>query len=193
MITPAYTVMGPDLTVDVLGAVRDFVKTYAYPAITEANIYQDVAPSGDSNEFCVVSALAAQRRGTTLERFVNTGAEDEAPEKIEYRTLYDCQVQVDCYSDDDSAWRRAHTLETLARSSAGAAFFADYGIGCHYADDIKKMTSANASGGALHCYTLTLHLSYWGGVDVGTAWFTDITLKQVEDADMYHPPRTGEE
>ena len=192
MITPAYVPTGPDATPDIYGAVYDFVKAFAYQDVPGVNIYRDASnaatrPKG-SNEFCIISVLGSTRHGTTVERFINTGADDPDPEKIALRTMYDCMVQIDFYSDDEAGRRRAHTIETLARSTVGPAFFRTYNIGCNYADDVRELNYTDESRRMVHRYMVTLHLSYWGGIDIGTAWFIDTKLNRVEDVDAHHHP-----
>ena len=193
MLTPAYVPAGPDATPDIYGAVYDFVERWAYPGLESPCIFRDASndaarPAG-SNEFAIISVLGSTRRGTTIERFNNTNAPDENPEQIQLRTLYDCLVQIDLYSDDDEARRRAHTLETMARTSVGVNFFKKpYGIGCNYADDVRELSCTDESRRMVHRYMVTLHLTYWGGVDIGSAWFKDATLNRVEDVDAHHPP-----
>jgi hypothetical protein len=195
MIRPVYVPQGPDTMPDIYGACYDFVKAFAFPGVDGACIFEDASndasrPKG-SNEFAIISILGGVRRGTTVERFINTGADDDKSEKLELRTLYEALVQVDLYSDSKDARRRAHTMETLARSSVGVSFFGPYGIGCNYADDVRELTYTDEQRRIVHRYMVTLHLSFWGGVDVGTAWFTDAKLNRVEDVDAYHKP-TGE-
>jgi hypothetical protein len=185
MIHPAYVPAGPDAMPDIYGACYDFVKAFAFPGVDGAHIFEDASNDAtrpkDSNEFAVISILGGTRRGTTIERFVNTGAADDEPEKLQLRTLYETLVQIDLYSDSKDARRRAYTLETLARSGVGVNFFKPYGIGCHYADDVRELSYSDEHERLVHRYMVTLRLSFWGGVDVGTAWFTGVKLNRVED------------
>jgi hypothetical protein len=70
----------------------------------------------------------------------------------------------------------------------GVNFFKAYGIGCNYADDIRELTYNDEHKQIVHRYMVTLRLTFWGGVDVGTAWFTGAEINRVEDVDAFHPP-----
>lgn len=97
-------------------------------------------------------------------------------------------MQVDCYSKDPKTARsRAQALEHAARSSVGIRRFADMGIGCNFASDIRDMTAVDTSSQFLPRWTFELQLSYTLAIEYAERTFTDCPSLYIENVDAHHP------
>lgn len=125
-------------------ACRDFVLAYALPQLSPANVIQGwqnraALPAG-TNGYAVISILFDTQRGTTVETYAADNPDPAADGVLSVKGLVELHVQVDFCSEDDTARQRARRLATVTRSSIGASFFNDRGMGALYADGVRDLT-----------------------------------------------------
>lgn len=195
MLTPAYIPQASSPHPDVYRAVYDFVQIFSFTGtvtIAADNIYRGwenrSALPATSNEYAVITITDAIRRGTTTEMMPGTGVADDQPELYQLRTYYELTAQIDVCSDTDAARQRAYSLENAFRSLVGVDFFRKYGITAQWCNSVREMVFTDESSQFVKRYMLELHLAYWAGIDVGSAWFIDVAIERVEDVDAHHKP-----
>ena len=181
---------------DIYKAVYEFIEQYGVPAMADApetgRIFRGwanraVLPS--DNEYAVMTILNHTRRGTTIESFDATDkAWDEDGDNTAYE-LIECEVQIDFCSDASSgnARRRAQAIETVARSSIGPAFFADYNIGCLYATAARDLSFVGDASQYVSRWMTTLRLTYVTAVSAELPWFDRVNV-WLENVDVDHKP-----
>jgi hypothetical protein len=176
---------------DVFGAVFDFVKTYALPALPPENIFRHgqnrtyLPP--DSNEFAAMTVISHERRGWNVEDYDSTA---ENPEGVLTSSeLILCRVQVDFYSDDDNSARlRAQMIETACGSSAAAQFFGQHGMSCNFANNARHMGVVDGSRQFVDRWIVELNVSFVSAFSVELPWFSAANV-HIENVDVHHPPR----
>lgn len=195
-LTPAYIPQAPTELDNVYTAFKAYVLGYGLPPMDGSNIFYGnqnrVALPVNTNEYAVITILWSVRTGTTTEQMPGTGVADDSPELYSLRTYYESRVQVDLCSDDPY-WpvQRAQALETAFRSSVGVNFFKGYGISALNADSnqLQEDTFVNDSSQYVYRQIVTFNIGYWKGIDIGSAWFTDVTIDKIHDVDAFYPPQ----
>ena len=171
-------------------AVRQFVATYALPALPVAHIVQGwqnraSLPPG-TNDYAVMSILFDAQHGTTVETFEATNPDKTADGVMTLKSLIELHIQVDFCSEDDAARQRARRLAVVTRSPVGVQFFGDYGMSALYADDVRDLSFIGDAKQFVRRYMTTLHLAITEGVTVEFPYFDTAELDRVEDVGAHH-------
>lgn len=175
---------------DLYGAVYAFLAGCCTPALDPQNIIRGwenrVSLPPGTEEYAVMTIVKHQRHGTTVE------GEGTEPGTLELRELVEVTVRLDFCSAGDNARRRAQTVETLARSPAGANWFRRrHGLGCLYADAPADRSFAGTGEQFVRRWTTALHLTHWRVLALREDFFTTARLTRLENVDVHHPPVTG--
>lgn len=195
MLTPAYIPKSGSTSPDVYLALYEFVAAFSYAGnelIPPENIFNGwqnrMALPPVSNEYAIITVGNSIRTGTTTEVLPGTGAAPEEPELYQLRTYYSVMAQVDVYSDTDAARVRAYSLETVFRSLVGVDFLKKFGVTAQWCNTVREMVEVDEARQFVKRYMLELHLSYWAGVDVDSAWLDAVKIERLEDVDAFHKP-----
>lgn len=170
-----------------LNALIAFCYQYASPKIIDENHVLDGFGKNrslppDSNDYCIVTPIVQTRSGTTVEEW------DKVEDVQVLKEYVELDVQIDCYSTNNfDAMDRAQTYETIARSSAGVAFFNQFDMDCLYADGLRNLSSIIDDPCYVSRWTLTLHLGYWKQVRLGQDFFTSAQVN-VDVVDVRFKP-----
>lgn len=186
---------------DVYKAVKAFIAQYGLPAMPPATpkipsrIYQgwvNRAALPPDNEYAVMSIISHFRRGTNVETFDASQAAIDEDGVLTTSELILCDVQIDFCSDPhtgrDFARRRAQSIETVARSSLGPQFFAQYDMGCLYATDARDLSFVGDAEQYVSRWMTTIRLSFVTAVSAELPWFDAVNLKRLENVDVHHKP-----
>ena len=202
MMNPKYVNPHPVPAPDIYGAVYDFVKTYAFPALPPENIYRawqhQAGQPPEASEYAIIAVLESAQRGTNVATLLDTGAGEDEPEIYQTRAYHECRVQVEFASDSDLGYRRAASLSAAASSNLGVAFFKDYGLTAQYAGPVEDASLNDESNQCANLYRVYLSLAYWAGVDVGSAWLSfdgqsaGIVIKRVTGKTSHPGPDRGD-
>ena len=141
---------------DIFEATRQFVLTYALPALEPAHVFQGwrnrVSLPAKTNEYAVISILYNVTHGTATEIY------DPEEEKLNLASLAEIVVQVDFCSDGDNARQRAGLLAMVARTSVGVLFMNQFGLSILYADDARDLSFVGDANQFVRRYMTSLHL-----------------------------------
>ena len=94
----------------------------------------------------------------------------------------------DPHTGRDFARRRAQSIETVARSSLGPQFFAQYDMGCLYATDARDLSFVGDAEQYVSRWMTTIRLSFVTAVSAELPWFDAVNLKRLENVDVHHKP-----
>jgi hypothetical protein len=177
---------------DIYAACREFVLSYALPALDPDKVIQGwqnraVLPP-ESNDYAVISIVWDSQRGTALETF---RADDPDPTQsglITLKALFEVQAQVDICAENDTARQRARHLALAARSGLGVQFFNERGLSILYADDVRDLSFVGEARQFVRRYMTTLHLSAWTGIRAEYDYFDGVRVSRVENVDTQHKP-----
>lgn len=178
---------------DLYLATYEFLTLYALPDYPAGNIYRGyqnraALPAG-SNEYAIMQITGQYRRGTNVDSYSAEGMAQDEDGTLTTRELVECDMQLDFYSDSDSARLRAQTVETLARSGLASQFFTQsFDVGCLYAGDLRDLSGITDADQYVQRFSVTLRLCCWVGVNVKIPWF-DAVAVGVKDVDVYYPPK----
>ena len=178
---------------DIYEAVSEFVLSYALPGLEPPAVMQErqnaplllLLPYPDD---CVVmSIIEAVQHGSTIESFTEDYSGPEQPGELCLKGLFKVGVRVDFYGSDDSARQRAQRLAVLARSGAGQQFFKEHGMSSLYAGDVLEKNLTDKEVEYARCYSVTLHLSAWAGVNIEFDYFDKASISRLQNVDASHP------
>lgn len=180
----------PLMEADVYAACRDFVLTYALPALEPENVIQGwqnraALPAG-SEEYAVISVISATQRGTTVETFRADDPSTTPPGLLYIQGLIEVYVQVEFCGDSDLARQRAQRCAVVARSSVGVELFTRYGMSILYADEVREHCFKGDAGQFVRRYATTLHVSLWSGDSVEMPYFNQASVSRLENVDAHH-------
>ena len=155
-------------------AMYAFLTEFSTPELDLEHIMNgfenDVTLPPDGNDFAVFRPLSVRRRGTNSETY------EKDPDGRDIMTVGSYQemlIQVDFYSKNwRDAQRRAQTIECVARSSYGPAFFNQFGLDCLYADEAQNLTAVMDSRKFVSRWSLILHVGHWKRVEIPQDFFT---------------------
>lgn len=184
------------MAIDILGAVYDFVQTYAWqPSDERSKQYTDeqivrgiqnaaVLPH-DTVEFCVLTLTQTIRHGTNVERYaVQVGEGEEPTYKDQYREKLEHIIQIDfCsaepYQDQEVTAERASIIEMLSRSHIATSFFkTKYNtLNCLYSEDVQNMTRWDDTKNYTSRFSVRLHLEEILLREITSEYFTQIDVK----------------
>ncbi|MDR1396863.1 MAG: hypothetical protein LBJ14_03950 [Desulfarculales bacterium] len=181
----------PLIEPDVYEACREFVLTYALPALTPDTVIQDwrkhISLPPETDDYAVISILFDSQHGTAVETFIAPEPDKNKPGILTVQALVEVRVQIDFCSEDDKARQRARRLGIVAGSSIGAQFFNERGMSALYAGDVRELSFTGAANQFVKRYAITLHLSLNEGITVEYPYFDSAKASRVEDADAHHP------
>lgn len=198
---------------DIYAAVKAFVLAYALPQLPAEAVYQGwqnraALPAG-SNEYAVMSILWQRPVGTTVSMFATLAnsakGSRQAPQgAIEYQALTEVAVQVDFYSEGDTARQRAANLQMMAKTAPAVELFSRFGLSSLYADDVRDLSFVGDAQQFVRRASVTLHLSTpltisgdetgggggpGAGLSIPTQYFDQARLSGLENVDAHHPEK----
>lgn len=174
----------PDASLDVLGAVHDFLQARLSPQPEHiVRGWQNRAALPDASAYVVLTLINASRRGTN----VHDWKPSEAALIQNARMLVAYDVQVDfCGLDEAAVSAQAAQLVLFGRDAAGVLFFQPYGLSCLYADDPRSLPFGDDLDQWKVRYAVTLHLSAWIDAAIPLEAFRSVNLS-LENVDVHHP------
>ena len=159
------------MATDILGAVYDYIKTYAWDANDpDCPQYRDdqiirgglneMAVTKDKMEMCIVYHQHVTRHGTNHYRYRNQGT-DGAQFVQGTSELVEHLIQVDMVSAEpvvaqEVTAKRAQAIEMLSRSPIGTAFFKSRALNLIGAEDVTVINQWDETKNYLCRYTLHL-------------------------------------
>lgn len=127
-----------------------------------------------TNEYAVLTLINRERVGTNA-RLYTQPVNNADNGKMTEKTLWDAQFQVSFFSEQYLAEQRAESFKTFFRGFMGATFFAQYGIGTGYCDEIILMEVEDGGKMQLQHAALRLHVQYWSGIQADLLFIPTIS------------------
>ena len=177
---------------DVMDAVYDFIKTYAYDAndeslpqyaddqIIRAGLNEASAPKAKT-EMCIIIHLGTIRHGTNHYQLHNPQSDtlrESTSELIEH------MVQVDMLSAEPLirqavTARRAQLVEMIARSPMAVDFFKSKGFNILFAEDVTVINQWDDTKNYTARYSVKLRLEEVVTYTINSDYFTKVKVKSV--------------
>lgn len=177
---------------DVMTAVYDFIKAYAYDPddadipqyaddqIIRAGLNESAAPKANT-EMCIIMHLGTFRHGTNHYRMQNIGTDalrTQVSEKVEHL------IQVDMLSAEPLVQqavtaKRAQIVEMLSRSPIAADFFKINGFNVLYAEDVTVINQWDDTKNYTARYSVKLRLEEVVTYAANSDYFTRVKVKSV--------------
>jgi hypothetical protein len=148
-----------------------------------------MALPAETNDYAVVSLLAARQHGTPVELFEAPDPDRTAPGQLTVTGILEISAQVDFCAEDDIARQRAERLALTARSSVGVDFLNQYGFSPLFAEDPRDISFVGDARQFIRRWMVTVHLCGSGaGLLVDVSWFDRAAVSRIENVDVHHPP-----
>ena len=189
------------MATDILGAVYDYIKTYAWDATDpDCPQYRDdqiirgglneMAVTKDKMEMCIIYHQHTTRHGTNHYRYLNQGIDDAqfvqgTSEVVEHLIQVD-MVSAEPVVRQEVTAKRAQAIEMLSRSPIGTAFFKSRDLNLISAEDVTVINQWDETKNYLCRYTLKLHLEQRFEISTPIDYFNKVRVKSVRA----HTPET---
>lgn len=167
--------------------VEKYILSFSCPELKDDGLHvipgyvNDQTLPADGGDFCVYAPTAFIRRGTDIEGWRKTAAEDA----VDYSEYFESIWQIDCYSASPvRAMNRAAGLETLVRTEAAVQLLSPYGLSPLYGEGLTNLTGVLDSGKYVGRWQLLARFGFWKKLSVEFPYFNavDVRLVNVDDA-----------
>lgn len=178
----------PIITPDIYKAFFEYVSIFATPVLDQDNIiigWQNrMYLPENTNEYAVITVVDTKRRGTNVHEWYDdvTLPNDTIVKEME---LVQSGIQIDFCSDNDTAEKRAKSIELFTRSEFGVKFFKTYNIAPLYADGTRDISFVDQSQQYVRRFMTTVYVSYWVNSTFKIASFDNADLF-FENVDVEH-------
>lgn len=190
------------MAVDILAAVYEFVKAYAYnpedadskqlaaDQIIRAGL-NDAPVVSTSTELCIIAHVSTIRRGTNHYQYEYT--EDPGTFKERASEMLEHIISIDFLSAEpmqrqEITAERAQIIELLARSPTAVKFFTKWGLSSLFAENVTNVTGWDETKNYTARYNVQLHLGQRFNVATDADFFTRVNVRSVNA----HTPETRE-
>ena len=190
------------MAVDILAAVYEFVKAYAYnpedansKQLTAEQIIRaglnDAPVVSTSTELCIIAHVSTIRHGTNHYQYEYT--EDPGTFKERASEMLEHVISIDFLSAEpmqrqEITAERAQIIELLARSPTAVKFFNRYGLSSLFAENVTNVTGWDETKNYTARYNVQLHLGQRFNVATDADFFTRVNVRSVNA----HTPETRE-
>ena len=167
--------------------VEKYILSFSCPELKDDGLHvipgyvNDQTLPADGGDFCVYAPTAFIRRGTDIEGWRKTAAEDA----VDYSEYFESVWQIDCYSASPvRAMNRAAGLETLVRTEAAVQLLSPYGLSPLYGEGLTNLTGVLDSGKYVGRWQLLARFGFWKKLSVEFPYFNavDVCLVNVDAA-----------
>ncbi len=178
------------MAVDILAAVYEFVKAYAYnpedadsKQLTADQIIRaglnDAPVVSTSTELCIIAHVSTIRHGTNHYQYEY----DQSQESYKERAS-----EAEPMQKQEITAERAQIIELLARSPTAVKFFAKYSLSSLFAENVTNVTGWDETKNYTARYNVQLHLGQRFNVATDADFFTRVNVRSVKA----HTPETRE-
>lgn len=191
------------MAVDILAAVYEFVKAYAYnpedadsKQLTTDQIIRaglnDAPVVSTSTELCIIAHVSTIRHGTNHYQYEyknqpRESYKERASEMLEHIVSIDfCSAEP--MQKQEITAERAQIIELLARSPTAVKFFAKYGLSSLFAENVTNITGWDETKNYTARYNVKLHIGQRFNVATDADFFTRVNVRSVKA----HTPETRE-
>ena len=170
--------------------VEKYILSFSCPELKDDGLHvipgyvNDQTLPADGGDFCVYAPTAFIRRGTDIEGWRKTAAEDA----VDYSEYFESVWQIDCYSASPvRAMNRAAGLETLVRTEAAVQLLSPYGLSPLYGEGLTNLTGVLDSGKYVGRWQLLARFGFWKKLSVEFPYFNAVDVRLV-NVDAAFPP-----
>lgn len=170
--------------------VEKYILSFSCPELKDDGLHvipgyvNDQTLPADGGDFCVYAPTAFIRRGTDIEGWRKTAAEDA----VDYSEYFESVWQIDCYSASPvRAMNRAAGLETLVRTEASVQLLSPYGLSPLYGEGLTNLTGVLDSGKYVGRWQLLARFGFWKKLSVEFPYFNAVDVRLV-NVDAAFPP-----
>lgn len=170
--------------------VEKYILSFSCPELKDDGLHvipgyvNDQTLPADGGDFCVYAPTAFIRRGTDIEGWRKTAAEDA----VDYSEYFESIWQIDCYSASPvRAMNRAAGLETLVRTEAAVQLLSPYGLSPLYGEGLTNLTGVLDSGKYVGRWQLLARFGFWKKLSVEFPYFNAVGVRLV-NVDAAFPP-----
>ena len=170
--------------------VEKYILSFSCPELKDDGLHvipgyvNDQTLPADGGDFCVYAPTAFIRRGTDIEGWRKTAAEDA----VDYSEYFESLWQIDCYSASPvRAMNRAAGLETLVRTEAAVQLLSPYGLSPLYGEGLTNLTGVLDSGKYVGRWQLLARFGFWKKLSVEFPYFNAVDVRLV-NVDAAFPP-----
>ncbi len=170
--------------------VEKYILSFSCPELKDDGLHvipgyvNDQTLPADGGDFCVYAPTAFIRRGTDIEGWRKTAAEDA----VDYSEYFESIWQIDCYSASPvRAMNRAAGLETLVRTEAAVQLLSPYGLSPLYGEGLTNLTGVLDSGKYVGRWQLLARFGFWKKLSVEFPYFNAVDVRLV-NVDAAFPP-----
>lgn len=170
--------------------VEKYILSFSCPELKDDGLHvipgyvNDQTLPADGGDFCVYAPTAFIRRGTDIEGWRKTAAEDA----VDYSEYFESIWQIDCYSASlVRAMNRAAGLETLVRTEAAVRLLSPYGLSPLYGEGLTNLTGVLDSGKYVGRWQLLARFGFWKKLSVEFPYFNAVDVRLV-NVDAAFPP-----
>lgn len=170
--------------------VEKYILSFSCPELKDDGLHvipgyvNDQTLPADGGDFCVYAPTAFIRRGTDIEGWRKTAAEDA----VDYSEYFESVWQIDCYSASPvRAMNRAAGLETLVRTEAAVQLLSPYALSPLYGEGLTNLTGVLDSGKYVGRWQLLARFGFWKKLSVEFPYFNAVDVRLV-NVDAAFPP-----
>lgn len=170
--------------------VEKYILSFSCPELKDDGLHvipgyvNDQTLPADGGDFCVYAPTAFIQRGTDIEGWRKTAAEDA----VDYSEYFESIWQIDCYSASPvRAMNRAAGLETLVRTEAAVQLLSPYGLSPLYGEGLTNLTGVLDSGKYVGRWQLLARFGFWKKLSVEFPYFNAVDVRLV-NVDAAFPP-----
>lgn len=182
------------MAVDILAAVYEFVKAYAYnpedadsKQLTADQIIRaglnDAPVVSTSTELCIIAHVSTIRHGTNHYQYEYDQSQESykerASEMLEHIISIDF-LSAEPMQKQEITAERAQIIELLARSPTAVKFFAKYGLSSLFAENVTNVTGWDETKNYTARYNVKLHIGQRFNVAADTDFFTSVNVRSVK-------------